>query len=186
MTADAAFLEPPDYVEAVTAWRVWRVVLRNGGYRLASVVHSTVWPSDEALSAVCARQTLLPRFLRRSRRPHEVPDAGCECGIYGTDLERLGPYVVDEPFGGSAGRAIGRVSLWGTVVECERGFRASHAFPQHVYVPLDGSSRPDESRRLLADLRAYGVPVEVVAARCADAPAILGRVRAGLGSGRPD
>jgi hypothetical protein len=186
VTVDAAFLEPPDYAEAVTAWRVWRIVLRGDGYRLASVVHSTVWPTDDALEAVCARQTLLPRFLRRTRRPHQVPDAGCECGIYGTDLERLGPYVVEEPFGGSSGRAVGRVSLWGTVVECERGFRASRAFPQHLYVPVDGSSRSVEVRRLLGDLRAYGVPVEVLAARCADAPALLGDTRAWLGSGRLD
>jgi hypothetical protein len=42
------------------------------------------------------------------------------------------------------GRVAGRVRLWGTVVECERGWRASHAYPSRLLVALDdGRSRLD-------------------------------------------
>lgn len=181
---DVALVDTPDFPEALEVWRVWRIVLRREGHRLGSVVHSTTWPAGEPLVASCARHPLVPGFLRRSRRSHAAPDPRCECGIYGTSLARLTPYLADEPFGGTVARALGRVSLWGSVVECERGLRASHAYPRHLYLPLDSGRRAeDHVRRILDDLAGYGVPVERVPARCADVPRLLERERQRLGSG---
>jgi hypothetical protein len=74
-------------------------------------------------------------------------------------------------------RVIGCVSLWGTVVECTRGWRAERAYPASLAVP---APRPQARKRHLlrprrkaseslpaahiADaLGEYGVPTELVA-----------------------
>jgi hypothetical protein len=59
--------------------------------------------------------------------------------------------------------AVGRVSLWGVVIECERGWRALYAYPARLYVPRRSTSRrPHLSPRDVADgLAGYGVPVTV-------------------------
>ena len=44
-----------------------------------------------------------------------------------------------------APRVLGRVSLWGDVVECAWGWRASFAYPAQIYVP-DRVSRGGMSR----------------------------------------
>ncbi len=56
------------------------------------------------------------------------------------------------------------------MVECERGWRASHAYPARLYLPLGGDrhlsflpGRGADAERLALALRAYGVPVELVA-----------------------
>jgi hypothetical protein len=69
---------------------------------------------------------------------------------------------------------LGLVSLWGTVVECERGYRASHGYPRRIFVPADAG----EPWRIGWDevalgLCRYGVAVEPLAARAADAPRFL-------------
>lgn len=58
---------------------------------------------------------------------------------------------------------LGRVALWGTVVECERGFRASSAYPVALYVPVGrGSNALRRALDLAAGLRRYRVPVELL------------------------
>jgi hypothetical protein len=59
--------------------------------------------------------------------------------------------------------AVGRVSLWGVVIECERGWRALYAYPARLYVPTRLTARhlrlgPGEVAEGLAG---YGVPVTV-------------------------
>jgi hypothetical protein len=80
------------------------------------------------------------------------------------------PYLREIPGRKIVGQVFGRVSLWGTVLECEQGYRASHAYPLRIYVPLD-SARPRRLRceELAAGLDAYAVPVELVPARGAEA-----------------
>jgi N-formylglutamate amidohydrolase len=36
---------------------------------------------------------------------------------------------------------MGTVSLWGTVIEGELGYRASHAYPHRLYVPVNRAHR---------------------------------------------
>jgi hypothetical protein len=77
---------------------------------------------------------------------------------------------------------LGRVSLWGKVVECKRGWRGERAYPASIYVPRLSA----EGRLLLARspgpeavalaLGSYGVPVESVAC---ESVAELARVLAG-------
>ena len=56
---------------------------------------------------------------------HEAPHLGCTCGLHGThDLDPLRrtrcPAV------------LGRVALWGRVIEHELGFRARYGYPQRL------------------------------------------------------
>jgi len=168
MTHDA-----PDYVEPFEGWRVWRVVRVDGAFRLASIVQNTVWPASAELTAGCERF----RLFRRRRRRHDAPDVDCECGIYAAvTLTQLRMYLADGLHGLS--RVLGQVALWGTVVECERGFRASRAYPARLFVP-DDAGRPwrVSATEVALGLCAYGVPVEPLAGPAAHAPDLLAPIR---------
>jgi hypothetical protein len=166
-------VKAPDFAEPLEAWRVWKVVRRDGVYSLGSVVQRTVWAAGEALVAECLAGGRLARRLRRRKGRHEAPDVGCRCGIYAGELDVVGRYAADTPFS-AVSHVLGQVALWGTVVECERGYRASHAYPTRIYVPADAG----EQWRIGWDevalgLCRYGVPVEPVGARAADATRFL-------------
>jgi hypothetical protein len=164
--------EAPDFVEPLEAWRVWKIVRRNGMYCLGSVVQPILWPAGEALAAEClaGRRLFLPR--RRKRR-HAAPEVRCDCGIYAACLEAVGQYVGDTPWRDAA-RVVGRVALWGTVVECERGYRGAYAYPARLFVPLDvGQPWQVGWDEVALGLCRYGVPVEPLAARAADATRFL-------------
>jgi hypothetical protein len=171
--AAAGAFAAPDYAEPFVAWRVWRVVSSGAGHRLASVVKQTLWPDGDALVADCLKRSLVTSFRRR-HPPHAAPDAACECGIYAGWLPLIGDYLADPPANSALTRVVGQVALWGTVIECERGFRASHAYPMQLYVPVDGSVHPREWwDELAAGLAVYGVPVEMLPARCSQAVDVL-------------
>jgi hypothetical protein len=149
----------PDYAEPLEGWRVWKLVRREGAYALASVVQRTTWPAGEPLTALCLRAGRLADRLRR-RPPHDAPAAACECGIYATTIDRVGPYLAEPPFRAFT-RILGKVALWGAVIECERGFRASHAYPLRLYVPADaGRAWRVAWEEVAFSLSRYRVPIE--------------------------
>jgi hypothetical protein len=171
---DTIFEPAPDYAEPLEGWRVWRVVDERGRLSLGSVIKSTVWPAGDPLVAECLRRHPFGWWPWR-RTQHDAPEARCECGIYATTLERVGQYLCEPLPQDAVARILGRVALWGTVVECERGLRASHAYPIKLYVPSDASRERDLSAEELArQLGDYNASVEVLAARSRDAPLALG------------
>jgi hypothetical protein len=122
----------PDYVEPFEGWRVWRASKDGSQLRLRSVVQETVWPPRAELAAECLRRRILPRV--RGRRRHGAPAEVCACGIYATTLDRLGSYLHARG-DGRAHYVFGRVLLWGTVIECEQGWRGARAYPAEIIVP---------------------------------------------------
>lgn len=161
--------EAPDYVEPFEAWRVWKVVRADGGYSIGGIVQRTLWPAGEALTAECLRRRSPFQRLRGWSCAHDAPEAACECGIYAAELERVGQYAAEAPCHGVA-RVLGTVALWGTVIECERGFRASHAYPSRIYVPADaGDPWRVGWEEVALGLWRYAVPIEPLAARAAEA-----------------
>src|SRR5262249_60225892 len=100
----------------------------------------------------------------RSDPVHGAPVSRCSCGIYATSDPELAaeslylysevhqPHVVY--------RAVGLVSLWGSVVEGECGWRASRAYPKRLFLPP--SQRPEDVERIRDGLADYGVPVEIL------------------------
>jgi hypothetical protein len=104
---------------------------------------------------------------------HGPPNHDCLCGIYAvaTPAQAL-QYLTCrlERGNGPRQRVIGLVSLWGRLVESERGWRATYGYPALLVVPRRGR-RSGIPRRWLpgpsaeairAALAAYAVPVEVV------------------------
>ena len=148
----------PDYVEPVVGWRVWFTREDQGRARLRSLFHDLCWPVREPLAAACLRRRLPLR-----RRDHPAPAASCQCGIYAASLERVASYLEPGWPRERSDPVVGRVSLWGTVVECEQGWRASLAYPERLYVPmLEASGHESRAARVALDLTDYGVPVNLL------------------------
>jgi hypothetical protein len=125
----------PDYVEPIVGWRTWLVVCEGEGFRLRSVVFDTLWLQRTELVASCLRGAL---SQWRRRREHVPPVCGCGCGIYAAkEPEDAASYLEGRSWADalSTHRVIGTVSLWGRVIECARGWRASRAYPKTIYVP---------------------------------------------------
>jgi hypothetical protein len=101
--------------EEIEGWRAWSVVERDGGYVLSSLTRAETWTPGEPFVATC------------SRKRHDAPGRRCSCGVYAAsdpgELAGLGRI---------AGAAVGRVSLWGRLVEHSRGYRAAAAYPTRV------------------------------------------------------
>jgi hypothetical protein len=98
---------------------------------------------------------------------HEIPGRSCDCGIHasnevGAAADYL--YLYDDLHQPHLRyRAIGRVSLWGSVVEGEKGWRASRAYPERLFLPrTDRYGRPTDVELILEGLADYGVPIEIV------------------------
>jgi hypothetical protein len=167
------------------------VVEVEGAFRLCSPRFWTVWPPRAELVAFC-RFGERPYWPLRQLVPgHAAPDEGCRCGIYAAPTATQAAASITlpaRPRGDIVQQAIGRVSLWGTVVECTQGWRAERAYPASLALPAPLPQAP--KRRILrrrrqwsrfrpaaevaAALCEYGVPVEVVAGET------LGEVAAAL------
>jgi hypothetical protein len=124
-------------------WKVWRV--HEG--RLLSVLYGDPWPVDEPVRATCRRHVHVA---------HEAPAIGCECGIHaGRELRAWDHYLAV----GAEERVFGRVLLWGAVLEGASAWRGELARPVEIFVPPAVEGAVDVAERL----RAYGVPVHVLA-----------------------
>jgi hypothetical protein len=173
----------PDYAAPLVGWRGWFVLLVEEELRLCSPVYPTVWLPRRATSAVCrAREG--PAGLPAPGE-HPAPEESCRCGIYASDSPVTAASFISGPSlsGRGPGRSgseprvqgpvFGRVSLWGRIVECDRGWRAARAYPALLCVPTlpggahplglqaDRPSLPPEA--VARALGAYGVPVELIA-----------------------
>jgi hypothetical protein len=142
------------------------VVQQRRRFRLRSVVFDTTWPTDVELTAGCNRlwTRVRNRIAWGSDPLHEVPVSRCSCGIYATsDPELAAEYLylyseVHQPH--VVYRAVGLVSLWGSVVEGESGWRASRAYPKRLFLPP--SQRRDVVELIRDGLADYGVPVDIL------------------------
>jgi len=154
----------PDLAEPLLGWRLWRLGERpDGGVALVSVVRDVEWPTRHELEAEC----LGPRWTwwPRRRREHRAPEQRCRCGIYAAaDVNQALTYL--EVCRGMARRrppvALGVVKLWGRVLECERGWRATSAYPARLYVLGPEPGERYDPWRLARELAGYGVPVNVL------------------------
>jgi len=173
----------PDYLEPVHGWRLWSVVDAGGRSRLQSLVWGSVgWPGRE-LVATCEaspRDSLRP--WRRRMPGHAAPESRCTCGVHAMERVRhLGTYVPPAASRLVVQRAVGRVALWGSVIEGSRGWRAARAYPAEIWIPHADLRRQPvaELEDIAVELADYGVPVhicdgmtarEVIAALAAGSP----------------
>jgi hypothetical protein len=164
----------PDLIAPLVGWRAWNVVSTEDGWRLQSTHMGDPWPVGEPLEAKCHRDRVIAGGLPYHAR-HEPPHRSCQCGVYGAsspeeatqyfvpswaDLSPLPAPKLDESY---VPRAVGRVSLWGRVLECSQGYRATKAYPAEIFLPRH---RPDgrqfDAARIAFDLLDYGVPVDLI------------------------
>ena len=157
----------PDYIEPLIGWRSWAVVRSGADFRLRSIAFTDVWPAREPFLATCYRAvSQFPLRLWRKPRQHAPVTLDCECGIHAAnDLASAAAYLhlyEDLPQRSICHRALGRVALWGTVVEGDLGWRASRAYPQEIFVPAIGAKRGIGLEAITQGLSVYGVPITVL------------------------
>lgn len=174
----------PDAIEPVRAWRAWRIAQTADGLRLQSITFpgTTYWPARERMVAECRRTASIKRCLAS-------PKTDCSCGIYAArTVADARPYVnswnlsreyaAEKPVGATVWLAIGRVDLWGKVIEHDQGWRAQYAYPRQLLIPakIDGAkTQPDNLDDVAAELRdAYRVPVLIV---FPEKPSLLERIK---------
>jgi hypothetical protein len=154
---DAEFPPVPDYAEPLRAWRLWAIADVRGSARLRSLYRRCIWHTGIPMAAHCYAR----RFRLWRRSEHEAPVDTCSCGIYAVREDRIRSLWRNSELPPGFSLVIGSVSLWGDVIECEHGWRASFAYPSALFVPCLTPGQ-DEAAIGLAD---YGVPVEVLEAR---------------------
>jgi hypothetical protein len=116
----------PQADEPIVGWRTWDLSEGRDDPLLHPVGSGVdVWTPRERLTARCGVKPYLAIF----RRPHDAPDRACRCGIYAArsleDFDRPRPAWPPPP-------VVGTVSLWGRIVEHERGWRAAFAYPARL------------------------------------------------------
>jgi hypothetical protein len=124
-----------------------------------------VWRPGREVEAVCdARRRELLRPWRLHPAEHAAPAERCGCGVHALSRPGdLAAYVPSVAARRILHRVIGRVALWGDVVEGPRGWRASHAYPADLLLPAANiNRRPMAGLSTMAmELADYGVPVTI-------------------------
>jgi hypothetical protein len=141
--------------EPLVGWRIWRVT----GSVLRATVWDAEWPPRARFEADCRHGG--GAYWQRKHEPaderHRPPEPGCECGVYAFKRREDAEALAREKVDGDV-IALGRVSLWGRVIETELGYRAEYAHPYDLIL-LGGS---DELARRLR--REYAVDVSTAPA----------------------
>ena len=103
--------------EPLMAWRSWALTGTGAGEGLLLrpvVGRSRQWQPREITRAACKRH-----------RYHDAPDLDCRCGLHASQsmaiLSRTRCPAV-----------LGRVAMWGRIVEHDFGYRAQFAYPQRL------------------------------------------------------
>jgi hypothetical protein len=142
--------QAPDLIGTVEGWRAWNVLREPPAFgttpKLESATFKYWWTPRVKARATCERS------------PEHVPGETCTCGFYAAKtlphLRAMGYQAYDE----EAKRicVVGRLAMWGKVIEGDQGWRAEYAYPHTIYVPFEGwrLARPIQ--------RAYGVPVRLL------------------------
>jgi hypothetical protein len=156
----------PDFVEPVIGWRAWHAADDGLRARLSSVVYKTTWPARWPLVAEC-RRSKIPVWPFNRNAHDEAPHTGCACGIHAATMITVRSYLPNHLSMADTVPVIGRVRLWGVVHEYDRGWRASHAYPECLYLPIVELD-PERAARLVDDLGVYGVPVRAIGAATID------------------
>lgn len=142
----------PDQVAVEYGWRAWGVRKKetDAGLTLLQSINGgkhgqpelPFWQPRVPMEAVC-------------KHDHEVPTEQCKCGLYSAKtldhLMTMHHYYNYDP--ARMFKVIGKVALWGKVIEGTQGWRATYGYPSELYLPF-------EAWHLHNDLReAYGVPI---------------------------
>lgn len=140
----------PDLIGTVEGWRAWRLSLEVPPFgncpKLYSASFGYYWAPRQRARAECHIDTT------------HVPGETCSCGFYAAKtlghLRTMGYHSYVEGSGHIT--CVGRLAMWGKVIEGTQGWRGEYAYPVTLYLPFEGW-------RLGKPLReGYGVPVRLL------------------------
>lgn len=136
-TAQTPKTPPRTLDEPILAFRAWRI--DNERELLLSCTCDHVWQPRTRESAHCT--------VNRTIHCGVPPAWNCSCGFYAykTVRDLTASRYSDSPSGLVV---IGRVALWGRVIDHARGYRGMHAYPQILFYR---SSNSDDLVRRVAD-----------------------------------
>ena len=132
--------------EPIIGWRYWlcKVSEELGGPLLCSPLYEQFWLPNER--AVCKCDSCHHRVANSPGVPH-IPRMGVclnnsrhRAGFHtmskSKDLDAIRHYSYFSPYNERRTRLVsGQVSLWGKVVECEKGYRGQYAYPYELFAP---------------------------------------------------
>lgn len=127
--------------EPIIAYRIWKVSPEG---RLSTAYrNSGKWPWMKPYSAACdggqGKWTYLgmPLTIQWADQPkpadHDAPHFYCSCGLYGYKSIKCLEQTFEQYYKGEC--VLGRVALWGKIVEHKDGYRAEYGYPQVLYYP---------------------------------------------------
>lgn len=103
--------------EPILAWRAWALTGRRDGTDLLLrpvAGRSRPWRPLEIAEAAC-----------KHARLHAAPNVDCSCGLHAT-------HEADVLRRARCPAVLGRVALWGRVIEHDEGYRAQFGYPQRL------------------------------------------------------
>jgi hypothetical protein len=123
------FPAPEHSTEPILGWRAWRLHRNEaGGLRIAPTTPRADWEPGVAMHARCsgAHTRMYMVFNPELEAAHRSPEPGCTCGLHAMkDPARLAR-------GSRSAGTIGRVAMWGRVIEHSKGWRAEFAYPSRL------------------------------------------------------
>lgn len=113
----------------IEGWRFWKLVGEWAAdqFRLAleSIAYAYAWPPREPARATC--DYCWPHTSCGAHARGEMAVHNCAGGLYGYKSKQVALDIGLSDCGEDA--ILGRVALWGQVIEHQHGFRAQYAYP---------------------------------------------------------
>jgi hypothetical protein len=122
------FPEAEHQTEPVLGWRAWRLQRIDDELRIVPTTPRSAWQPRVAIHATCSgahtREYMV--YNPELAKFHRSPEPGCTCGVHAIkDPARLAR-------SGRTAAVVGRVAMWGRVIEHTKGYRAEFAYPSRL------------------------------------------------------
>jgi hypothetical protein len=122
------FPEAEHSTEPILGWRAWRLRRTESGLRIVPTTPRSAWEPRVAIHATCSGSHTREYMVHNPElaKFHRSPEPGCTCGIHALkDPARLAR-------SGRTAAVVGRVAMWGRVIEHTKGHRAEFAYPSRM------------------------------------------------------
>jgi hypothetical protein len=114
--------------EPILGWRAWRLSRAEEGLRIVPTTPRSAWEPRVAIHATCSGSHTREYMVYNPElaKFHRSPEPGCTCGVHAIkDPARLAR-------SGRTAAVVGRVAMWGRVIEHTKGYRAEYAYPSRL------------------------------------------------------